>query len=48
MPVSKTSNKPVSGKYLLGDFFQVPDHKIVALWVVKHREAPWVFESYEV
>jgi hypothetical protein len=42
------STKPVSGKYLLGNFFQVPDHEIVALRVVKYREAPWVFESYEV
>jgi hypothetical protein len=40
--------KLVSGEYLLGDIFQMPDHEVVALWVVKCGEAPWVFEGDEM
>jgi hypothetical protein len=34
--------------YLFCNFFQMPDDKIVALWVVERGKAPGVFEGYEV
>lgn len=38
----------LAGSYLLSNLFHVPDHKVVALWVVKRGETPGVFECDEM